>query len=92
MTEEKLCMIEEDKMQTAQNIDYAILKELEPFSSLDKKEILQYIRSLRPKKAKKTLGILNQTSGVWKDLIDGETLKRRIYSDRLLSTRNKVNF
>jgi hypothetical protein len=79
-------------MQTAQKIDYVILKELELFSSGDKKEILQYIRSLRPKKAKKTLGILNQTFGVWKDLIDGEILKKRIYSDRLLSTRNKVTF
>jgi len=79
-------------MQTAQKIDYVILKELELFSSGDKKAILQYIRSLRPKKAKKTIGILDQTSGVWKDLINGEILKKRIYSDRLLSTRNKVTF
>ncbi len=79
-------------MQTAQKIDYVILKELELFSSGDKKAILQYIRSLRPKKAKKTIGILNQTSGVWKDLINGEILKKRIYSDRLLSTRNTVTF
>ncbi len=92
MTEEKLCIIEEDTMQTAQKIDYVILKELELFSSGDKKAILQYIRSLRPKKAKKTIGILNQTSGVWKDLINGEILKKRIYSDRLLSTRNTVTF
>jgi hypothetical protein len=75
-------------MQTTQKIDYVILKELEIFSNGDKKEILQYIRSLRPKKAEKTIGILNHTFGVWKDLIDGENLKKKIYSDRLLSTRN----
>lgn len=92
MTEEKLRIVEEDMMQTTQKIDYVILKELELFSSGDKKAILQYIRSLRPKKAKKTIGILNQTSGVWKDLINGEILKKRIYSDRLLSTRNSVTF
>ena len=79
-------------MQTSQNLDYVILKELEIFSDGDKKGILQYIRSLRPKKAKNTIRILNQTFGIWKDLIDGENLKKRIYSDRLLSTRNKVNF
>jgi hypothetical protein len=79
-------------MQTTQKIDYVILKELEIFSRGDKKAILQYIRSLRPKKAKKTIGILNQTFGVWKDLIDGENLKNKIYSDRILSTRNKVTF
>lgn len=92
MKEEKSWIIEEVTLQTTQKIDYVILKELELFSSGVKKEILQYIRSLHPKKAGKTIEILNQTSGAWKDLINGEILKQRIYSDRLLSPRNKVTF
>jgi hypothetical protein len=34
--------------------------------------------------------ILMATAGDWKDTIDCEELKRRIYEDRLLSTRPEV--
>ncbi len=34
--------------------------------------------------------ILMATAGGWKDTIDCEELKRRIYEDRLLSTRPEV--
>jgi predicted DNA-binding antitoxin AbrB/MazE fold protein len=30
---------------------------------------------------------LRATAGAWKDLIDGEELKRNIYADRLINTR-----
>jgi predicted DNA-binding antitoxin AbrB/MazE fold protein len=30
---------------------------------------------------------LRATAGAWKDIIDGEELKRNIYTDRLINTR-----
>ena len=35
---------------------------------------------------------IKETAGAWKDLIDGETLKQRIYADRVISTRPPVAF
>jgi len=37
-----------------------------------------------------TEDVLTATAGAWKDTIDCEELKRRIYEDRLVSTRPEV--
>jgi len=34
--------------------------------------------------------VLEATAGAWKDTVDCEELKRRIYEDRLVSTRPEV--
>jgi len=41
-------------------------------------------------KKKSFLEALKITAGGWKDLIDGEELKRNIYNDRLIATRPEV--
>jgi predicted DNA-binding antitoxin AbrB/MazE fold protein len=33
--------------------------------------------------------VLDETCGGWKNLVDGEALKERIYKDRLVSTRTE---
>jgi hypothetical protein len=35
---------------------------------------------------------IRETAGSWKKLIDGEELKRNIYADRLVTTRQPVSF
>lgn len=35
---------------------------------------------------------VRDTAGAWKTLIDGEELKRNIYADRLVTTRQPVSF
>ncbi len=73
------------------NIDNTILKELDELTIKDKKELIRYIEALKVRNEEKIIKILNKTSGSWKKLVDAEKLKKNIYSDRLLSTRSKVN-
>lgn len=36
--------------------------------------------------------LVQATAGSWKGLLDGEALKRNIYADRLVTTRQPVSF
>jgi predicted DNA-binding antitoxin AbrB/MazE fold protein len=64
---------------------------IEPLEKIDLdegKEITVTIRAISiPKKPKDALGI---TAGGWKGLIDAEKLKRNIYSERLIKTRQEI--
>lgn len=38
------------------------------------------------------IAIIRETAGAWKGLLDAEELKRDIYADRLIKTREDVKF
>ncbi len=61
---------------------------IEPLEELDLEEGDE-VRVIIPERAegKGMLEALRATAGGWKDLVDGEELKRKIYADRLISNR-----
>jgi predicted DNA-binding antitoxin AbrB/MazE fold protein len=61
---------------------------VEPLEEVDLREG-EEVRVVIPERAKGKgmLEALRATAGAWKDLVDGEELKRNIYADRLISTR-----
>jgi predicted DNA-binding antitoxin AbrB/MazE fold protein len=61
---------------------------IEPLEEVDLKEGDE-VRVIIPDhaKGKRLIEALRATAGGWKDLVDGEELKRNIYADRLISTR-----
>ncbi len=79
-------------MITAKNIDDMIIKKIDELSNENKKQLLRYIEGLKAKEAKKTIEMLDRTTGTWKDIVDAEKLKKDIYADRLISTRPRVAF
>ena len=62
------------------------LEPLEPLDLPEGEEILVTI-SERARPRESLVEALRATAGAWKGLVDAEDLKRRIYEDRLLSTR-----
>ena len=62
------------------------IEPLEPLDFPEGEEILVTI-SERARPRETLLEALRATAGAWKGLVDAEDLKRRIYEDRLLSTR-----
>jgi predicted DNA-binding antitoxin AbrB/MazE fold protein len=65
-----------------------IIEPLEKIDLDEGKEITVTIRAVSiPAKPKDAIGV---TAGGWKGLIDGEKLKRNIYSDRLIKTRREI--
>lgn len=79
-------------MLATKKIDELILRELNQLTLDTKQEVLRYIKNAKAKKTEKTIAILNQTAGSWHKLIDGEKLKKNIYTNRLVSTRQEVKF
>ena len=61
---------------------------IEPLEEVDLEEG-EEVRVIIPDRAKgkRMIEALRATAGGWKDLVDGEELKRNIYEDRLISTR-----
>ena len=61
---------------------------IEPLEELDLEEgeEVRVIIPDRPK-AERMIAALRASAGGWKELVDGEELKRNIYADRLISTR-----
>mgnify|MGYP000132525604 CR=1 FL=1 len=63
---------------------------IEPLEKLDLEEGEELKITISPiSKKKSMIEALRRTFGGWKDLIDAEELKRNIYSDRLITTRNR---
>lgn len=62
------------------------IEPLEPLDLPDGEEILVTI-SGRARSRETLVEALRATAGAWRGLVDAEDLKRRIYEDRLLSTR-----
>lgn len=62
------------------------IEPLEPLDLPDGEEILVTI-SGRARSRENLVDALRATAGAWRGLVDAEDLKRRIYEDRLLSTR-----
>ena len=67
---------------------------IEPLEKVEIREgevITISILETRPKPARKSFSeALKKTAGGWKDLIDCDELKKNIYNDRLISTRQEV--
>lgn len=79
-------------MLSGKAVEDKILNKLKSLPEEGKKNVLEYIDNLKTKKTERTLRLLKKTSGAWKGLVDAEKLKSDIYSDRLISTRSRVNF
>ncbi len=47
-------------------------------------------RRIRSSGTEMSEDVLTATAGAWKDTVDCEELKRRIYEDRLISSRSEV--
>ena len=62
------------------------IEPLEPLELTEGEEILVTI-SERARPRETLVEALRATAGAWKDLVDADDLKRRIYEDRLLSAR-----
>jgi predicted DNA-binding antitoxin AbrB/MazE fold protein len=65
---------------------------IEPLEKLEfeeGKEIILTISDISVFKKKSLVEALRATSGGWKGLVDGEELKKDIYSERLISTRSR---
>lgn len=68
-----------------------LIKPLEKIDIEEGEEITISIAEAPPKVGKKSfLEALKSTAGGWKDLIDCDELKRNIYSDRLIATRQEA--
>ena len=68
-----------------------VIEPLEKIEIPEGKEITVTVAEIPSMLGKKSfIEALKATAGGWKDLIDGEELKRNIYSDRLISTRPEV--
>lgn len=78
-------------MLSTKAIEDKIITKLKALPEDGKREVLEYIDNLKTRRKEKTLKLLKKTSGGWKGLADAEKLKRSIYSDRLISTRSKVD-
>ena len=65
---------------------------IEPLEEIDLQEG-EEVKVIIPDrdKGKRMIEALRATAGAWKDLVDGEELKRNIYADRLISTRPRPN-
>jgi predicted DNA-binding antitoxin AbrB/MazE fold protein len=61
---------------------------IEPLEELDLQEGAEIIILVKEAPSvERTVKALRASAGAWKDLIDGEELKRNIYADRLINTR-----
>ena len=68
-----------------------LIEPLEKIEIPEGKEITVTVAEIFSMPGKKSfIEALKATAGGWKDLIDGEELKRNIYNDRLISTRPEV--
>ena len=61
---------------------------IEPLDEVDLEEGEEFkIIILERDEGKGMIHALRASAGAWKDLVDGEELKKNIYADRLINTR-----
>ena len=72
------------------SVGRGVLELLEKIDVPEGKEVSVTILEMPASRDTETKGMLEAlraTAGGWKGLVDGETLKRNIYADRLVATR-----